>query len=264
VSRRFGVSGESVLIEEHLVGEEASVQAFSDGRHVAYLVPSQDHKRALDGDCGPNTGGMGAYAPVPAIDAATMSAVSERIVEPIISAMADHGTPYRGLLYAGLMLTDRGPMVIEINCRFGDPEAQVVLPLLNCDIVEIMLACVRGELDPATVTSGGGASACVVMASGGYPGTYKKGEIISGLETADSMESVVVFHAGTSFRADDVVTSGGRVLGVTGLGLDLPTALDRAYVAVGEIGFQGAAWRKDIGSRALSRLREGERLPQGS
>ncbi len=254
VRGRFGSSGASVLVEEYLEGEEASILAFTDGQRVAVLAPSQDHKRALDGDAGPNTGGMGAYAPAPVVTSGALERVRTDVLEATVRALADlDGTVYRGVLYAGLMFTADGPKVLEYNCRFGDPEAQVVLSLLDGDLVEIMTATARGQLDPSTVKSRAGGAACVVVASGGYPGPYEKGKVISGLETAAAMDGVVVFHAGTAAEEGRIVTSGGRVLGVTGTGPDLSTALERTYAAARAIHFGCARYRTDIGHRALKR-----------
>jgi phosphoribosylamine--glycine ligase len=255
VRGRFGESGRRVLVEEHLEGEEASILAFTDGERSALMVPSQDHKRAFDGDEGPNTGGMGAYAPAPVVVPEMLPAIKRDIVDATVAAMREaDGTIYRGVLYAGLMITDEGPKVIEFNCRFGDPEAQVTLPLLDADIVEVMAATARGELDPSAVRATGGAAACVVMASGGYPGSYEKGRTIGGLDAASGLDGVAVFHAGTAKRGDEVVTSGGRVLGVTGFASDLESALARAYEGARTITFAGAHFRTDIGHRALARM----------
>jgi phosphoribosylamine--glycine ligase len=254
VRGRFGSSGERVLIEECLKGEEASILAFVDGESSALLAPSQDHKRAFDGDEGPNTGGMGAYAPAPVVTPAMLGTIKNDIIDATVRALREtDGTVYRGVLYAGLMVTEEGPKVIEFNCRFGDPEAQVTLPLLDADIVEVMVATARGELDPSAVGTSAGSAACVVMASGGYPGSYEKGKVISGLSSAGALDDVVVFHAGTAERDGDVVTSGGRVIGVTGTASDLPAALVRAYDGVSAITFAGAHHRHDIGHRALER-----------
>lgn len=254
VRGRFGASGERIVIEECLQGEEASILAFVDGRESALMVPSQDHKRAFNGDEGPNTGGMGAYAPAPVVTSEMLGTIKRDIVDATVGALRDtDGTVYRGVLYAGLMVTDEGPKVIEFNCRFGDPEAQVTLPLLDADIVEVMAATARGELDPASVKESGAAAACVVMASGGYPGSYEKGKAIGGLASADAIEGVHVFHAGTAAANGEVVTSGGRVLGVTGVDKDLQAALTRAYEGVRMIKFAGAFHRTDIGHRALER-----------
>lgn len=255
VRGRYGESGRRVLVEEFLEGEEASILAFTDGANVGLLVSSQDHKRAFDGDAGPNTGGMGAYAPAPVVPPDVAEFAEARIVGPAVEALSRiHGAQYRGVLYAGLMLTEDGPKVIEFNCRFGDPEAQVTLPLLDGDVVEIMASVARGQLDPDTVRSAPGAAACVVMASGGYPGSYEKGKEISGLSRADAMDSLIVFHAGTEDVGGRTLTSGGRVLGVTGLAGDLPSALRTAYEGVAAISFEGAHYRTDIGRRALARL----------
>jgi len=254
VRARFGASGERVVIEECLVGEEASILAFTDGTSFALLPPSQDYKRALDGDAGPNTGGMGAYAPVPAVTDAVRERIEAEVIGPTIEALSrEHGVAYRGVLYAGLMLTSEGPKVIEFNCRFGDPEAQVTLPLMDGDIVDVMLAVVEGRLDPSSVRSRGGSAACVVMASGGYPDAYEKGKPVTGLKDAAGIDGVVLFHAGTAGEGGAVVTSGGRVLGVTGIGTDLTDALRRAYDGVRAVVFEGASYRSDIGYRALER-----------
>jgi phosphoribosylamine--glycine ligase len=257
---RFGESGRRVLVERHLTGEEASILAFVDGESSLLMVPSQDHKRALDGDLGPNTGGMGAYAPAPVVTPSMLGEIERDIIEAAVGALREiDGTVYRGVLYAGLMITDDGPAVIEFNCRFGDPEAQVTLPLLNDDIVELMNATVRGELSGAQPRTVERSAAGVVMASGGYPGAYEKGRPITGLDSAAELDDVIVFHAGTSFSGGGTVTSGGRVLCVTGLGKDLRQALDRAYSGVSRIGFEGARYRKDIGHRGLAHL-----SPKGS
>jgi phosphoribosylamine--glycine ligase len=256
VRGRFGASGERVLIEEYLRGEEASILAFTDGKDVALLVPSQDYKRALDGDAGPNTGGMGAYAPAPVVTRAMLGAIEDQIIGRTIEALAaEHGEPYRGVLYAGLMIGDGGPKVVEFNCRFGDPEAQVTLPLMDGDIVEVMQAVVEGRLDPSSVRALPGAAACVVMASGGYPGAYEKGKRITGLDTAAAIEGVTLFHAGTARADGHTVTSGGRVLGITGVAGDLSEALATAYEGVRAVHFEGAYFRTDIGHRALERVR---------
>ncbi len=248
---RFGDSGTSVVIEEYLDGEEVSIIAFTDGERFWMLLPSQDHKRALDGDAGPNTGGMGAYAPTPFATPEVLRSVEQMIIGPTLQALAERGIEYRGVLYAGLMVTKSGPKVVEFNCRFGDPETQVVLPLLDGDLAEIMMSVVRGELDPTLVRSGAGHAACVVMASGGYPGKYEKGKVISGLSDAEVVDGVTVFHAGTDFRDGKLVTSGGRVLGVTARNGSLADAVARAYKAVGLVSFDGEQHRLDIGSKAL-------------
>jgi phosphoribosylamine--glycine ligase len=257
---RFGRSVERVLIEEHLDGEEASILAFTDGERLAPLAASQDHKRVGDGDTGPNTGGMGAYAPAPIVTPRLLESVMTDVLEPAVRGLLmRHDTVYRGVIYAGLMVTGQGPKVLEFNCRFGDPEAQVTLPLLEGDIVEIMMSVAHGELDPDTVRERDGAAACVVMASGGYPGPYEKGRTIHGLEQVSEMDGVVVFHAGTAERDGTTVTSGGRVVGVTGTGEDLPGALERSYAGVRAVHFEGAHYRRDIGYRAIRRVGQGSR-----
>jgi phosphoribosylamine--glycine ligase len=246
-------------VEEHLDGEEASILAFVDGETSALMVPSQDHKRALDGDRGPNTGGMGAYAPAPVVSGSMLESIGRNIIDAAVAALRElDGTVYRGVLYAGLMITEEGPAVIEFNCRFGDPEAQVTLPLLDADIVELMESTARGELAGATVGTSPMCAAGVVMASGGYPGSYEKGKPIGGLDAARALDDVVVFHAGTATRDGSVVTSGGRVLCVTGIAADLPSALAKAYEGVDAIDFEGAFYRKDIGQRGLTRLKSKE------
>jgi len=255
VRGRFGASGRRVLIEEYLEGEEASVMAIVDGPRSALLVSSQDHKRAYDGDRGPNTGGMGAYAPAPVMTEALLRFVKENVIDAAVRGLCElDGTVYRGVLYAGLMITGDGPKVLEFNCRFGDPETQAVLPLLDADLVEIMASTAAGELDPSCVRVREGASACVVVASGGYPGPYEKGKPIRGLADASALDRVTVFHAGTARERDGFVTSGGRVLGVTGTGKDLPEAIETAYQGIRNIDFEGAFYRSDIGRRALVRI----------
>lgn len=249
----FGDAGNAVIVEECLEGEEASILAFCDGRTVLPMVPSQDHKPALDGDKGPNTGGMGAYSPAPVIDAARLDEIERTILQPCVDAMASRGTPYVGVLYAGLMMTDTGPKVIEFNCRFGDPETQVVLPRMQSDIVPVFEACCGGALDIAAIEWDSGACVSVVMASGGYPASYKKGVPIEGIDAAESMGGVTVFHAGTKLRDGSIVTNGGRVLNVTARGDDVAAAIQRAYEAVGKISFADAHVRTDIGQKALRR-----------
>jgi phosphoribosylamine--glycine ligase len=219
------------------------------------LLPSQDHKQLLDGDRGPNTGGMGAFCPAEFVTENVMGQITQFVLEPTIAALRKENIPYRGVLYAGLMLTDTGPKVLEFNCRFGDPEAQATLPLLRGDLTEIMVSVARGEFDPSMVRAHDGAALCVVLASRGYPGPYEKGKAVSGLEDARSLPGVTVFHAGTAVRDGAVVSAGGRVLGVTGVGRDLRAAVDRAYGGVRVVGFEGAHYRTDIGHRALERVR---------
>ncbi|MFC1692511.1 phosphoribosylamine--glycine ligase [Candidatus Latescibacterota bacterium] len=248
---RFGEAGHNVVIEENLIGEEASIFALCDGESYNLLVSSQDHKRIYDGDKGPNTGGMGAYAPAPLVTNSIMEKVEHEIFQPTLDGMASEDSPYKGLLYVGIMVTDDGPKVVEFNCRFGDPETQVVLPLLDGDLAELMYASAKGELSKTEFTSSNGFSMCVVIASGGYPGSYKKGYVISGLEESERSEGVKVFHAGTKFNGKEIVTTGGRVLGVTGWGSDFYEARDRAYKAAECIRFQDLFYRKDIGGKAL-------------
>lgn len=251
----FGPAGEKVVIEEFMEGEEASILALCDGENALYLVSSQDHKRALDGDRGPNTGGMGAYAPAPVVTAAIQETVHRRIVGPTLEALAEAGTPYRGCLYVGLMIKDGQPKVVEYNCRFGDPETQAVLPLLENDLYSLLLASAAGSLRGEQVRFAEGAAACVVMASGGYPDRYVKGKVIRGIEAAESLEGVYVFHAGT--RRDQtgrVITAGGRVLGVTGTGATIGEAIATAYRGVERIDFEASLYRKDIGHRSIQQL----------
>lgn len=249
----FGKAGSRVVIEEFMDGEEASLLAFTDGRTIVPMVSSQDHKRAYDGDKGPNTGGMGTYAPAPVMTKELVAEATEKILKPVIAAMAKEGRPYKGCLYAGLMITDEGPKVVEFNARFGDPETQVVLPLLESDLVEIMLACVDGILSDLDIKWSDGAAVCVVMASGGYPKSYQKGFAIDGLEKAKAADTLV-FHAGTAEKDGAVVTNGGRVLGVVAKAPTVKEAVDKAYKGVAAITFQDAFYRKDIAHRALERL----------
>jgi phosphoribosylamine--glycine ligase len=247
LEKQFGMAGDEVIIEECLTGPELSVLAFTDGKTVVPLSPARDHKRIFDHDEGPNTGGMGAYAPVPAISPALLANIQQTVLQTAVDGMAARGTPYKGVLYAGLMLTNDGPKVLEFNCRFGDPETQVIIPLLASDLVEIMLACVDERLADSAVQLHPGACATVVMASEGYPGRYPKGREITGIEAAESLDGVSVFHAGTALEDGRFVTNGGRVLAVSATGPTLPTALQQAYKAVDLIHFEGAHYRRDIG-----------------
>ena len=249
--RAFGSAGDRVVIEECLTGQEVSVLAFCDGRTVVPMVQAQDHKPAYDGDKGPNTGGMGCYAPALLLDAEMLSRVMGQVLQPTLKGMGSAGTPYVGVLYAGLMVRDGDFQVLEFNCRFGDPEAQVILPLLETDLVDVMQACIDGRLDEIDVQWSSQVAACVVMASGGYPGAYERGLAIEGLSTAAQMADTVVFHAGTKIVGGRVVTAGGRVLGVTAWGDDLARAIGRAYRAVEEIHWPGAVYRTDIGAKGL-------------
>jgi phosphoribosylamine---glycine ligase len=243
--RAFGAAGDEVLIEERLAGPEVSLLAFCDGRTAVPMVPARDHKRVFDHDEGPNTGGMGAFAPSPDLDEALVAQLMELVILRVVRGMAERGTPYHGVLYAGLMLTADGPRVLEFNCRFGDPETQVVLPLLESDLAAIMLACIDGALDAEMVRFRDGAAATVVMAAPGYPGTYSRGLPVSGLESVPP--DILVFHAGTSLAEGRTVTSGGRVLAVSAWGEDVPAAVARAYDGVTCIHFEGAHYRTDIG-----------------
>ena len=251
VQREFGSAGDKVLVEEKLVGPEVSVLAFVDGNTIYMMENSQDHKPIGEGDTGPNTGGMGAYSPTPQPDEKTLHQIQSEILVPIVDAMRAQGITYKGVLYAGLMLTAGGPKVLEFNCRFGDPEAQPVLMRLKNDLVDVMEAVIDDKLDQITLEWDERPAMCVVMASGGYPGSYEKGKPITGLADANAMQDVVVFHAGTKKVSGQVVTAGGRVLGVTALGDSLKQAQQRCHDAVEKINFDGAYWRKDIGAKAM-------------
>ena len=248
----FGDAGARVVIEEFMEGEEASLLAFTDGTTIRPMISAQDHKRAYDGDRGPNTGGMGTYAPAPVMTPEMTERAVEEILKPTIAAMAKEGRVYRGCLYLGLMVTADGPKVVEFNARFGDPETQVVLPLLDSDLVAIMCACADGTLADVPIRWKEGAAVCVVLASGGYPGHYEKGQEIHGLADAEAM-GALVFHAGTAMKDGKLVTNGGRVLGVVGRGTDISSAVDSAYAAATKISFKDAYYRKDIAHRALER-----------
>jgi phosphoribosylamine--glycine ligase len=249
----FGQAGEVVVLEEFLSGEEASVFALTDGDSALPFGAAQDHKTVFDNDQGPNTGGMGAYTPAPIVTEPLLRQVMERIVRPTVGAMAAEGRPYRGVLYAGLMLTADGPQVLEFNCRFGDPELQPIVLRLADDLFPLLHAVARGTGLPGTVSWRSEAAVCVVLASGGYPGQYATGKIISGIEEAERVEGVTVFHAGTAVRGERLVTAGGRVLGVTALGEEISAAIDRAYEGVSRISFEGMHFRKDIGRKAVAR-----------
>ena len=250
--RVFGASGSRIVVEEFLTGPEVSVLSFTDGSYIVPMVSSMDHKRSGDGDTGLNTGGMGTVAPNPCYTPEIAEICMERIFLPTVRAMAIEGCPFKGCLYFGLMLTPNGPKVIEYNCRFGDPETQVVLPLLKTDLLTVMRACEDGTLRELNVEWDDGAAACVILASGGYPVAYEKGKEIS--IPADLPENVTVYHAGDKLSDGKLVTSGGRVLGVTATGTDLPAALADAYAAAERIRFDGAFMRHDIGRRALAVL----------
>jgi phosphoribosylamine--glycine ligase len=249
--RAFGEAGRVVVVEEFLTGEEVSFFAVANGTEAVALGAAQDHKTVFDGDRGPNTGGMGAYSPVPRFDAATERLVMETIVSPTITALAKEGLPYRGVLFAGLMMTPAGPRVLEFNCRFGDPECQALLPRLHDDLVTLLLAAARGEPLPERTQWRRDAAVAVTVASGGYPGAYRTGLAIAGLDEAAAMDGVHVFQAGTALHDGRLVTAGGRVLSVTATASALPEAIRRVYAAVGRIRFEDMHYRRDIGHRAL-------------
>ena len=248
--RAFGASGATVVVEEFLRGEEISFFAVANGTDVVPLAVAQDHKTVFDDDRGPNTGGMGAYCPVARVDAALARHIMDTIVSPTIRALALEGAPYRGVLFTGLMLTAEGPKVIEFNCRFGDPECQAVLAASIDDVLPLLLAAARGDALPAPPRIAGHA-VCIAVASGGYPGAYRTGLPIDGIDAAERREGVRVFHAGTAERDGKLVTAGGRVLGVTATAGDLATAVARAYAAVGDVHFEGMHFRRDIGRKGL-------------
>ncbi len=251
LARAFGEAGARVVLEEHLAGPELSVFAISDGKRVALLAPAQDHKRVGEGDTGPNTGGMGAYSPVPIADDALLERVRREALQPTIEAMAARGTPYQGVLYAGLVLTREGPKVLEYNCRFGDPEAQVILPRLAGSLAATLRSAARGRLSQTRLPTTDAAAVTVVLAAAGYPGRYEKGARIRGLESLAAREDVLVFHAGTVKREGQLLADGGRILAVTGLGADLSAARDAAYDAVDRIHVEGAFCRRDIAAQAI-------------
>jgi phosphoribosylamine--glycine ligase len=254
IDRRFGDAGSRLVLEECMRGPEASFFAICDGRRALPLVSAQDHKRAYDNDRGPNTGGMGAFAPSPLVTPGTADRVMREIVLPVVNGMRDEGHEYRGVLYVGLMLTDNGPMVVEFNVRFGDPEAQVVLPLLESELAPVLAAAAEGDLGGSTCRFSDGVAVGVVLASGGYPGDIRTGCPIEGLDAANALPGVVVFHAGTADRDGRVVTSGGRVLTVVGRGASYADAIARAYEGVSRISFENMQFRADIGRRALAFL----------
>ena len=248
LKKKFGTAGEEVIIEECLEGQEASVLAFCDGQSIKVMPPAQDHKRALDGDKGLNTGGMGAYTPAPLITTELLQEITERIIQPAVSGLKAEGTPYVGVLYAGIILARSGSKALEFNCRFGDPEAQVLLPLLQTDLLDIIESSISGTLNSLEVNWQQSSAATVVLASKGYPEVYEKGKAITGLEA----EEAIIFHAGTSLQNEQVVTSGGRVLNVVGVADNLKDALKKAYQAIEGIYFEGMHYRKDIGAKGLS------------
>jgi phosphoribosylamine--glycine ligase len=247
----FKDAGNTIVVEDFLQGEEASILAVADGKSFLLLESSQDHKRIFDDDLGPNTGGMGAYSPAPVMTPKLLKQVADDVIRPVIEGMADEGAPFKGILYAGIMVTKDGPKVLEFNTRFGDPETQAVLPRLKTDLVDLMVASIEGRLAGMELQWDARPCVCVVMAAGGYPGDYATGKEIKGLDQVDA--DTVVFHAGTKKDGDKIVTSGGRVLGVTAMGKDVAEAIHRAYVQVHKIAFDGAHFRRDIAKKALDR-----------
>lgn len=254
LDKAYGDAGSSVVLEEKLIGEEASFIAICDGENIVPLASSQDHKPAYDNDEGPNTGGMGAYSPAPVVDDRLFGEVMEKVLYPLVRGLKKKGIIYKGVIYAGLMITDKGVYVLEYNVRMGDPETQPLLMRLKSDIVPVMLEVANGgSIKNMKLEWENGATVCIVMASGGYPGDYRKGIPIYGIENADAIDGVKVFHAGTKKQGEQILTSGGRVLGVTALGADIKSAIDKAYRAAGLIQFDGMHFRKDIGRKALER-----------
>jgi phosphoribosylamine---glycine ligase len=249
--KTFGQSGSRVVIEEFLDGEELTIMAFTDGKTVVPMLPAQDHKRVGDGDTGPNTGGMGAYAPAPLGSPALRTAVLQQVLQPVVAAMSKAGSPFAGVLYAGLMIVRGKPYVLEFNARFGDPETEVILPLLKTDLVDVLEAVVEHRLDQLTVEWHNRSAVCVVMTSGGYPGAYQTGVPIAGLPEKVLSGDVLVYHAGTKRQGRNIVTAGGRVLGITGVGNHFRDAMQRAYDMVQMISFDGCHYRSDIAQRAL-------------
>ncbi|MDD5438654.1 MAG: phosphoribosylamine--glycine ligase [Candidatus Omnitrophica bacterium] len=256
VRKIFGDAGDRVVIEEALSGEEASILAIADGKNWVILDSAQDHKRVFDHDCGPNTGGMGAYSPAPVVTGELLKQIEREVISPMIRGMEQEGYPFRGVLYAGIMVTKNGPRVLEFNVRFGDPETQVILPRMKTDLVEIMEASAGGKLAGRTIDWLPKACVSVVLASGGYPGGYVSGKKITGIETAKAAGTVMVFHAGTAKKGDAYVTSGGRVLNVVGLGGTIREAVTATYEACGKINFEDMHYRRDIGARAIGRVEE--------
>ncbi len=255
VDRIFGAAGARIVVEDKLLGEEASILAFVDGHSIYVMESAQDHKPIGDGDTGPNTGGMGAYCPAPIVTDDMMVRITREVFVPTVDAMNRNGTPFKGVLYAGLMMTSGGPRVLEFNVRFGDPETQPILVRLKSDLLEVFLAVCEARLEDVFLKWDPRPAVCVVMASGGYPGDYEKGKVISGLKEAEELSDVVVFHAGTRQQNGTVVTNGGRVLGVTALGANITAAKARAYEAVSRIRFEGAYYRRDIADKAIQRKR---------
>jgi phosphoribosylamine--glycine ligase len=251
----FGAAGKRLLVEEFLDGEEASVLAFVDGKQAVLMASAQDHKRIFDGDQGPNTGGMGAYSPAPVMTPAVLDDIRREVFDRTLTELRRRKIDYHGVLYAGIMMTAKGPRVLEFNCRFGDPETQVILPRLEGDLIPILNACIDGTLRPEMVRWSNEPCVCVVLAAAGYPGTIRKGDVINGLAAANALPGVVAFQAGTRKVGENVVTAGGRVLGVTARAADLPRTVQRVYEAVGLIHFDGLQYRRDIAARALNRVK---------
>lgn len=250
----FGSAGDVIIVEDKLLGEEASILAFVDGRNIYVMESSQDHKPIGDGDTGPNTGGMGAYSPAPVVTENLMNQITREVLVPVVDGMNRNGTPYKGVLYAGLMMTAGGPRVLEFNVRFGDPETQPILMRMKSDLLDVLLAVCDGTLEKANLKWDPRPAVCVVMSSGGYPGDYQKGKTITGIKEANQLKDVVVFHAGTKQVDGDIVTDGGRVLGVTALGQTIGDAKATAYKAVDKIKFEGAYCRRDIADKALKKI----------
>ncbi len=252
--RAFGAAGERIIVEDCLVGDEASFLVFTDGETVLPMVSAQDHKPVYDGDQGPNTGGMGAYSPTPLVTPELTERIMQQVMLPTVKGLAREGCPYKGVLYAGIMLVDGKPYVLEFNARFGDPETQVILPLMDSDIVPVMQAVVAERLAEVNIKWKPGAAVCVTLASGGYPGSYQKGQVIKGLNKLQSMDNILLFHAGTNYKNGSWITNGGRVLGVVGYGLDIPAAIECAYKGVSNVNFEQMHCRTDIGKKAVNYL----------
>jgi len=249
----FGYAGERIVIEGFLSGEEVSILAITDGKTIVPLSSVQDHKAVYEGDKGPNTGGMGAYSPVPFVTDDLQSSIEENILVPIVHALKKENRPYKGVIYAGLMITNAGPKVLEFNARFGDPETQVLLMRMKSDLVPLLLSTVKNNIEEVEIEWHDGVSVCVIMASKGYPDKYEKGLPVFGLEAVKSVTNVQVFHAGTAIKDGKVVTNGGRVLGVTILERDLEKAQKNVYEAIKKLSFDGAYYRKDIGTKAINK-----------
>jgi len=251
VGKLFGDAGKTVVVEDKLLGQEASILAFVDGKSIYVMESAQDHKPIGDGDTGDNTGGMGAYSPAPVVSDAMMNQIIREVLIPTVDGMNRNDTPYKGVLYAGMMLTQGGPRVLEFNARFGDPETQPILMRMKSDLLEVLVAVCQGKLDDVTIRWDQRPAVCVVMSSGGYPGNYEKGKVITGLDAAAKLKDVMVFHAGTAEKDGQIVNAGGRVLGVTALGDTIAQAKAKAYEAVALISFEGAYCRKDIADKAI-------------